>query len=147
MSCEHVVRGDGVFPAAVLEKVVRTTLSPEPSAAGVGRRFVAEHAGDRVDEEAAETLALLTSELVTNGVLHARTPLDLELLQHEGEVLVCVSDANTERPTHQPFSAERPDGRGLVLVQAMAHRCGTTYFDGGKTVWFTVLTTPNQPRR
>jgi anti-sigma regulatory factor (Ser/Thr protein kinase) len=46
-----------------------------------------------------DTVALLTSELVTNGVLHARTPLEVGLTSDERGLLVEVHDSDPRPPT------------------------------------------------
>ena len=74
-------------------------LDPDPLAASEARRFVADtfqqwHLTDDVD-----TVALLTSELVTNGVLHARTPLEVGLTSDERGLLVEVHDHDPRPPS------------------------------------------------
>jgi len=74
-------------------------LDPDPVAASEARRFVAAtfeqwHLTDDLD-----TVALLTSELVTNGVLHARTPLEIGLTSDERGLLVEVHDSDPRPPT------------------------------------------------
>src|SRR6185437_14003952 len=74
-------------------------LDAEPVAASEARRFIADtfeqwHLTDDLD-----TVALLTSELVTNGVLHARTPLEVGLTSDERGLLVQVHDSDPRPPT------------------------------------------------
>ena len=136
MSC-HVLLGVhsvmGVEPSA---PAAHLDLAPDPTAAGLARRFVAEHAGIA---DADGALALLTSELVTNAVLHARTSLVLGVTLGSSQVLVTVADGDAAGTPHPPPpDDQRPSGRGLVLVGAMATQWGVFETDGGKTVWFTV---------
>ena len=54
------------------------TLPPEPASVPAARQFVREFLADEgVDAVLALPAVLLTSELVTNGVIHAHTDLDL----------------------------------------------------------------------
>ena len=74
-------------------------LDPDPVAASEARRFVADtfqswHLTDDLD-----TVSLLTSELVTNGVLHARTPLEVGMTSDEHGLLVEVHDSDPRPPT------------------------------------------------
>ena len=136
MSC-HVLLGvrevAGVEAAA---PSVHLDLRPDPRAVGTARRFVAEHAGVTGPDGA---LALLTSELVTNAVLHARTALVLGVTRGSSHVLVTVADADEVGTPHRPPpDDDRPSGRGLALVAALATQWGVFETDGGKTVWFTV---------
>ncbi len=111
-------------------------LEAKPVAAREARRFVTEHLADLV---ADGTLTLLTSELVTNGVLHARTHLRLGVTAGNDCVLVtCGDDDPNGAPTVPPKDDARPSGRGLMLVNAMASQWGVLRSDGGKTVWFTL---------
>jgi anti-sigma regulatory factor (Ser/Thr protein kinase) len=112
-------------------------LNPEPRSAGAARRFVMRCLGP-LDVEMEGTLELLTSELVTNAVLHARTPLLLGVAQSGARIIVCVGDRNLLRPEQQPYSEDRSDGRGIVILQALAERWGITTQPGGKVVWFTM---------
>ena len=66
-------RKEGLAVAAAI------TLPPEPASVPAARHFVREFlAGEDVDSILAFPALLLTSELVTNGVIHAHTDLDLQ---------------------------------------------------------------------
>lgn len=84
-----------------------------------------------------DTAVLLTSELATNVVLHARTPFRLSILLEEC-LTIEVSDGSAGPPvvTDSAPTAER--GRGLQVVSALADRWGTRQEERGKTVWFTL---------
>ncbi|MGW3492273.1 SpoIIE family protein phosphatase [Streptomyces sp. NPDC001020] len=132
--------------------VVRTTLPGGPLAPGAARRFVraalAEWAGlaepDTFTERLRDDALLVTSELVTNAVVHAGTDVDL----------VCRLEDADEEPAglvievcdHHPSRAVREDsnetpygipeyGRGLRLVSKLSTAWGITYRTGAKTVW------------
>ena len=128
--CGAVLAQTGLFPSSAADVARHLDLHPEPRSASLARRFVAECAGGAVSPEMAETLALLTSEVVTNAILHARTPLRLGV-QHEDRMLVTVAGRNLVQPEQQPYSEERTDGRGIVLLEALADQWGITNYDGG----------------
>jgi phosphoserine phosphatase RsbU/P len=120
------------------------TLAPEPRSIGAARRFVQSQLAARDAE--ASVAVLLTSELVTNVVQHARTQLTL-VVRVEPSVRVEVHDgvAATRAfremvarpPTEVP--ATSPGGRGLGLVSALATRFGLDdepREGEGKIVWF-----------
>jgi anti-sigma regulatory factor (Ser/Thr protein kinase) len=111
-------------------------LDPTPAAARQARVFFADHV--ELDGETADAAALCVSELVTNGVLHARTPLVVGVTLGAEQVFVCVADRAPGQPAPQPSDDSRPSGRGLVLVEALADQWGVCTTDGGKAVWFTV---------
>ena len=133
-------------PSAVTEHL---KLDPVPASVGVARRFVRDLLDgldglDGVDEDALDTLLLLASELVTNAILHAHTPVELGVCVDGDRALVCVADRmpGSEPLTPRDHSRDRPGGRGLALVADLSDDWGTTTFTGGKTVWFTMpLTT------
>lgn len=78
---------------------------------------------------------LLTSELVTNAVRHARTPFEVEVVC-DGAVRVVVRDGSAEPPMVQHPEPDELGGRGLLLVEALATRWGFEANGQGKTVWF-----------
>jgi anti-sigma regulatory factor (Ser/Thr protein kinase) len=90
----------------------------------------------------AEVAVLLTSELVTNAVVHAGTALRLAVSYDWPELVVEVSDGS-ELPVTEPgrrSSPVAPDvgGRGLLLVEFLAARWGVRRETSGKTVWFAL---------
>jgi len=82
--------------------------------------------------------ALLVTELVANVVDHVggEASLTLELTSSEGWLRIAVRDGSSVCPVVQELSQERPRGRGLRMVQAIADRWGSEDHQGGKRVWF-----------
>jgi hypothetical protein len=114
------------------------TFSPTPESARAARSFVQAALGD-VDSELSETVLLLTSELTTNAMLHARTDFQVSVARPGEEVLrVEVSDGNTRLPQPCMAPADATTGRGLALVDALASAWGADRHPRGKTVWFEV---------
>ena len=111
------------------------TLTPVPGSVPKARRFVASL--DFAGGSDPERLALLTAEIVTNAILHARTPLKLEAIEVAGRgVRVSVTDGNANPPVKKDYGPSSPTGRGLHIVEAMADRWGFESLASGKTVWF-----------
>jgi len=131
-----------VLPAAlpegdVVERSDHLHLQPVPRLVGAARRFVAERLPE-LDDDTVSSLMLLTSELVTNAVIHARTPIELGVTVSRDSVLVTVHDLDLARSAQQPYS-DRDGGRGLGLVEALADDFAIDRHDGdGKTAWFRV---------
>ncbi|HMC69882.1 MAG TPA: ATP-binding protein [Mycobacteriales bacterium] len=119
---------------------VHVDLEPTPVAPRTARSFLAAHLGP-VDPDSAYVAALCASELVTNGVLHARTHIVLGVTMGEQRLLVTVGDRAGGTPYPPPQDDERPSGRGLMLVAALADQWGVTEELDGKTVWFTISRT------
>ena len=116
---------------------VHLQLTATPGSARQARAFLSEH-GDGLDADSSNAALLCASELVTNSVLHARTPIVLGVTQGHDRLLVTVADGSQDRPETRPPDDERPSGRGLVLVDALAQDWGVHDEEHGKTVWFTV---------
>jgi anti-sigma regulatory factor (Ser/Thr protein kinase) len=89
-----------------------------------------------------DTVSLLVTELVSNGVRHARTSLDL-LLSYDGACLrIAVSDRDPRPPVPRPRQELTVGGWGLVLVDSLSTNWGTDIDETtGKTVWFEIDTT------
>ena len=83
---------------------------------------------------------LLTSELVTNAVLHARTPVIVSVTRKGGSVRINVSDGSPIEPSVRTYSKNATTGRGLQLLTSLADNWGSEATKTGKTVWFTLST-------
>ena len=77
-------------------------LEPTPQAAGEARRFVARTCNRWGISEVVEELTLAVSELVTNAVLYARTPIDVELCVSDHTLVLCVGDRDVRPPVLRP---------------------------------------------
>jgi two-component sensor histidine kinase len=117
-------------------------LDPVPRLVRAARTFIREHAPP-LAPETLDVLLLLTSELVTNAVLHARTPIDLGITIADRSVLITVHDEDLVRPEQLPYP-EREGGWGLGLVRSLAEDFALEMHAGaGKTAWFRLSrTTP-----
>ena len=84
----------------------------------------------------ASVAALIADELVTNAVEHTDGTAELTLSLRGSDVTVGVRDGSADSvPRPRLSSVDRPCGRGLQLVAALADRWGLTRHGGGKTVW------------
>lgn len=121
----------------LLERML--SLEPNKGSAGVARQFLRscfEEAGLASRSEAG---ALAISEIVTNAVLHAATPMEVRLVAYPEHACVEVGDTDQTPPVQRSRNAEAPDGRGLVLVASVTLNCGVRSRDAaGKVVWFCI---------
>ncbi|WP_030680433.1 ATP-binding protein [Streptomyces cellulosae] len=91
--------------------------------------------------DTADDVLLVTSELLTNALVHALPPATLRLSRSHadrcGAVRVEVTDRGPVTPAGQSASALDPDehGRGLAIVTALAARCGVHVHPGGTSRW------------
>ena len=80
---------------------------------------------------------LLTSEIVTNGVVHGEGPITVVVLESEAGVRVDVTDAGSGSvPTLRESGTDAEDGRGLLLVDRLASRWDHVRTAAGLTAWF-----------
>lgn len=115
--------------------VAEKAMEPEPESVPSARRFVLD-LGWADDEKTREQLGALTSELVTNAVLHARTPFTLKVSVMANRIRVAVTDGSKARPTLKQHEKTSPTGRGLRIIESIADRWGVDPARSGKTVWF-----------
>ena len=99
----------------------------------------------RWSADVLELALLLTSELVTNAVVHGLGPLEM-LIEDDGDRLrVGVSDGEPVRPVGPgPPDPTVEGGRGLLIVDRLADRWGshTRRTPPGKIVWFELRRAP-----
>ena len=116
--------------------IAREAFPPHPTSARAARQFVSAELTGRASDEAKDTACLLTSELVTNAVIHARTDIEVSVRRSNGRLRVEVSDQNSKRPALVSVPADATTGRGLLLVEMMSATWGIDDDRSGKLVWF-----------
>ncbi|MEU5714246.1 ATP-binding protein [Streptomyces sp. NPDC020403] len=100
----------------------------------------------RAEQTVCESGELVISELVTNA-LQVQAPADrligvrIECRERGGLLRLEVSDAGEGRPVVRRPGEWDTRGRGLLLVEALAHRWGVDEREAGigKTVWAELL--------
>jgi anti-sigma regulatory factor (Ser/Thr protein kinase) len=92
------------------------------------------------EADVRDTAELLTSELVTNALLHAGTDLTVhvERSNEDGTVRIAVDDGSDHAPSVGEPDTGALGGRGLPLVASLASRWGWEPMPFGKRVWFEV---------
>ncbi|WEO94506.1 ATP-binding protein [Streptomyces sp. FXJ1.172] len=85
----------------------------------------------------SEIAELLTSELVTNALVHTDDDAVLTAVVQPGGLRVEVRDFLARRPELRGRDTDDDThGRGLVLVQSLADSWGVRPHGVGKAVWF-----------
>ena len=136
--------------SSVITARAAATFDPEGRSVAVARAFVRDTLQGWGYSDIVDDAVVLTSELVTNAVVHAGTAADVLCLRTEDGVRVEVGDRYPEREvplqgTHRSFaSPDRENGRGLLLCAALASRWGVEYTPAHKQVWFQ-LDLPERP--
>ena len=90
-------------------------------------------------EQLADTATLLTSEVLTNSVLYARSDITLTVDRGDaGTVTISVRDGSSTTPARRTHSVDATTGRGLELLDQLAESWAVVPDPSGKTVRFTV---------
>jgi anti-sigma regulatory factor (Ser/Thr protein kinase) len=111
------------------------SFEPEPSSVPAARGFVAEALGHiGATESESAWAALVTSELATNAVLHARTGFEVGVGAN-GQVTISVCDRDPRAPRPRAASPEGVGGRGILIVAATSDAWGVERRPIGKRVW------------
>jgi anti-sigma regulatory factor (Ser/Thr protein kinase) len=94
-----------------------------------------------VPSPTAQVVELLTSELVSNAVVHGGGRVVVVRAGGDGEFfVVSVTDSGDAMPVLRSTGPEVPGGQGMRLVDRLAESWGVDRAPaGGKTVWFRLL--------
>ena len=118
---------------------VKRLFYGDASSVGEARSFVRDAlAATDAPAVVVDSAVLLISELATNVTLHARTDLQVSIRFEDDTLWGEVKDWNSRLPQPCTASEGATTGRGLTLVESLAHRWGIDQDDGGKTVWFSL---------
>ena len=124
------------------------TFPAEPLSVRAARRFATDALGD-IPSEPREAVELMVSELVTNGIRHAQTSIQLAIQRTANEIRVTVTDRGGGSPRMRSPTPDEPTGRGLRIVDMLSERWGVDQGGpgSGKAVWFTVPAPTAAPSR
>ena len=119
-------------------KTLSRTFEPAPTSVSEARRFAREVLADWGLDDLLDDVVLLTSELVTNAVTHAGTPMTVAVVREEDRLRIDVFDQHPTRVLPVGVNA-RPGagehGRGLLITSALATAWGVEYRRDHKRVW------------
>jgi anti-sigma regulatory factor (Ser/Thr protein kinase) len=134
----------GVAAALDVPMATRTSLAlrPDAEAPALARQYVIDTCTDWGISRVGKVATLVASELVTNAVVHARTPAVMALRLAHDMLHVSVRD-NDPRPMYRPAPGltgahEGDHGRGLLILDAMADEWGCHPTGDGKVVWAAI---------
>jgi anti-anti-sigma factor len=134
--------GEPPSPMPFTERV-ELELARDPNAPAQARAELREALAGGVGEGDRATLTLLTSELVTNAVIHsapdAGDTVGLRITTYPNRVRIEVTDPGAGFEVGNLPSRPRDfGGHGLVVVEGLSSRWGTTRAGsaGGFCVWF-----------
>lgn len=138
-----VAAGTAAEGSAVI--LASLTIPGRPEHVSMARSFVAASLGGCPGTDLA---VLLTSETVTNAVLHSDSgqpggAVTITVLGIGGGVRIDVADEGSKRSIPQvKGDGCVTGGHGLFLVQTLAGQWGYARDDAGTTVWFWIAAQP-----
>jgi anti-sigma regulatory factor (Ser/Thr protein kinase) len=151
MACHHVADQRTIVDATTAT-AVHTELAGTPHSAPLGRVFLREHLRGQVPADVLHTAELLTTELISNVVVHARSAIHLGLSWDARNLLVTVQDHDPASPVERHrhgLDHERETGRGLQIIASLADDFGWSRLPdtAGKVMWFALALPPPLPRQ
>ncbi|MEU5082561.1 MULTISPECIES: SpoIIE family protein phosphatase [Streptomyces] len=147
---ETALHADNRPRSSVITARAAASFEPVGRSVATARSFVRDTLQGWGFADIVDDAVVLTSELVTNAVVHAGTHADVLCLRTEDGVRIEVSDRYPEREVPLQSAAvsmgspDREGGRGLQLCAALATRWGVDYTPTHKNVWFQ-LNLPERP--
>ncbi|MER5992980.1 MULTISPECIES: ATP-binding protein [Streptomyces] len=128
----------GAAPQAPTARLRRRLGRADLRAVPESRRALRELLGPWGRPEQCAIAELLTSELVTNALVHTDREAVLTATVGPGGLRVEVRDFAAREPRPRVPAADGTNGRGLVLVESLADEWGVRAHGVGKAVWFAL---------
>ncbi|MDF2257139.1 ATP-binding protein [Streptantibioticus ferralitis] len=133
------------------ELLAYLVLDNAPTSVPLARQFARLALAARGYQAHTGTLELVTSELVTNSVVHAQpscdAPISVRLLVQGAVLRLEVNDGKRRRPMPRTARPDQESGRGLRIVEALTMSWGSYLTNHGKCVWCEVDTKCRAERR
>jgi anti-sigma regulatory factor (Ser/Thr protein kinase) len=126
----------------------KITLPAEPRSPYLARAFASDVLAGLAPASTIDTVRLVVSEIVSNSVQHAASPVELTIRADRSVVHVEARDESSVMPRRRdrPRSDDER-GRGLDLLEVLCERHGARRTGVGKTVWCEIATVAARPRR
>jgi anti-sigma regulatory factor (Ser/Thr protein kinase) len=88
-------------------------------------------------DDLIDDATVIVSELATNAVRHARSPFRVSVSELGGLVCISVKDVGEGHAALPTTAADDHaiEGRGMAIIDALAHSWGYSPLDDGKVVW------------
>lgn len=115
-----------------------TDLPADPRSPREARRIVSRTLHEWDLDDVVDVAELLTSEVVTNALLHAGSPVRLVIALDDRTLRIEAHDHGSHAPVLRRVGSDSHSGRGLALVEALATEWGSRDEDDGKVVWFSI---------
>lgn len=125
---------------------VQRTFPADPHSVPAARRFALQALSETA-LDVRQSVELMVSELVTNGIRHGQTSFDLVIALTADEIRVEVTDHGGGTPEMRFPGPDEPTGRGLQIVDMLSEEWGVeSSGPAGKTVWFMLSAAAKDPQ-
>ena len=117
---------------------VDQVLPPEATSAGEARRLLRDALSGVDFDDSMDAAQVAVSEIVTNALVHAGTPMRFRVLLGSPGLRVELGDGSPHLPHRRDYSEVASTGRGLHVVGEVVDSWGAYASGGGKVVWFEI---------
>ena len=118
------------------EREATLELSQSPTSVRAARQFATEVLAQWRLDSLIDDALLVVSELATNAVTHASSSCRLRLAHRPSTLRIDVLDTGAGTPDPRAATSSDENGRGLLIVDALAAAWGLEQVPGrGKLVW------------
>lgn len=124
------------------DEMTSRTFGSDRTAARQARTFVEEEVAP-FGAGAGDTVVLLTSEVVSNALIHAGSAPTVTVTVEGRRVRVEVADSSPALPVRKRYGPDATTGRGMMLLDALADAWGAVRTASGKYVWFELDVVPD----
>ncbi|GAB2865989.1 SpoIIE family protein phosphatase [Streptomyces deserti] len=132
--------GDTLAVRPPVRRTMLTVAQAEPERIAVARQQLRELLHDWASKDQVDSAVLLLSETLTNVLVHTDTDalLVAEVTGETGErrMRIEVTDASDDLPHKRRPGELASSGRGLMLIELLAHAWGVDPRGEGKSTWF-----------
>ncbi|PNG22593.1 ATP-binding SpoIIE family protein phosphatase [Streptomyces cahuitamycinicus] len=139
--------GDTMAVRLPARRTVLTVAQAEPERVAVARQQLRELLHDWASPDQIDSAVLLLSELLTNVLVHTDSDalLVAEMTGEAGgrRLRIEVTDGGDDLPHKRRPGELASSGRGLVLIELLAHAWGVDPRGEGKSIWFELYESVN----
>ena len=114
-------------------------LPPVATSAGEARRILRDALSGAESDGSVDAAQVAVSEIVTNALVHAGTPMRLRVLLLASGLRVELRDGSPHLPHRRNYSSIAATGRGLHMLAQMVDSWGAYPEGRGKVVWFEIV--------
>ncbi|GAB2470232.1 SpoIIE family protein phosphatase [Streptomyces incanus] len=146
---DHGAGRDTVRPS--LRRTMLTVDQAEPERVAEARQQLRELLHDWCSPDQVDSAVLLLSEVLTNVLVHTDADALLEAEITDGpqgrRIRIEVTDAGDDLPHLRTPGELASSGRGLLLIELLAHTWGVDPRGKGKSIWFELDESGTPPDR